>query len=286
MEIGDGIIGKVLGAKDLGDGDGDGNKITLIVAMLKNIVKTLVDRAVSDEDEPQRFLQNSTLNGLRESVVTKGGVNYTVLELVDGIGNPADFVGNELVFRSYNLTKLLTNNVTLEVDIAALTKAVNERLGNVSEKILDVFCRLHVGVENIHTQSQDLQSSLDSILPYYYTAVVFVCFIMVLTCILMVGVILAWKEKQPRLFRHVQDRLICPIFILSGLFMWIFTVVFLTLGVLAGDFCVNSPDVQVTKILEQSLQDVSGIAFNFAYYYQWLPFTVQAKDYVGRFQRN
>ena len=47
MEIGNGIIGKVLGAQDLVDGDGDGeNKIASLVTMLEKLVKTLVVRTI------------------------------------------------------------------------------------------------------------------------------------------------------------------------------------------------------------------------------------------------
>lgn len=49
--------------------------------------------------------------------------------------------------------------------------------------------------------------------------------------------------------------------------MWIFTTVFLTLGVLSGDYCVISPDIQMNKILEQTLGQLSPVGYKFAYYY-------------------
>ena len=256
-----GIVGEVLGLKDITNDGIDGNsRIALIVVTLKRNVKTLVVRL--SDDESQRFIKSSKLNSLRESVVTKDGAKYTVLQLVNDGGNPTNSIGNELIYRSYNLTGLLNSNITLTIDISTLTTAVNERLSNVSKRILDIFSTLNTGLQNVHVQSQDAQSGLDSFLPYYYVAVVFVCFIMLLTCVFIIGVILAWKEKQPRLFRHMQDRIICPIFILSSLFMWIFTTVFLTLGVFSGDFCFNSPDVQVTKMLERYFEGTSTIAFS------------------------
>ena len=60
----------------------------------------------------------------------------------------------------------------------------------------------------------------------------------------------------------MNDWIICPIFIVSTLLMWIFTIVFLILGLVGGDFCVNSPDVQVTKMMEQVLSGVSRIGFS------------------------
>ena len=90
---------------------------------------------------------------------------------------------------------------------------------------------------------------------------------MFLTCFFAVGVVLAWKNKSHWLFETGQDYILCPVFIVCGLLVWIFTVVFLTLGVLSGDFCFVNPDVQVSKMLEQTLRSTSSISFNFAYYY-------------------
>jgi len=98
-------------------------------------------------------------------------------------------------------------------------------------------------------------------------AVVFVAVLIGLTSFFIIGTIMAWVGKQPRLFRCANDNIILPIFILVGLLVWIFTVVFLTLGVLMGDYCVVSPDVQMNQIFEQTLANISPIGFKFAHYY-------------------
>ncbi|KAL7534642.1 hypothetical protein ACHAWF_004898 [Thalassiosira exigua] len=264
----DQIIAKVFGLKDIvSNAIGDSDKIEALVERLKQLVKTLVVRAVSNiEGTEQRMLQQTAEKLLQEYVIMKDGVNYTVVELVDG---SRDFIGNEfeLVYGSYNLTNLFTNNITLTLDVANLTDNVRDRLGKVSQRMLGIFVSLRDGLNKAYVQSQDAQTSLDSILPYFYVAVAFVSLIILLTLTFAVGVALAWKEKQPRLFRHMQDCVLVPVFIVCGLLCWVFTVIFLTLGVLAGDFCVDSPDVQVTKILEQNVEGISKIAYNFGYFY-------------------
>jgi len=238
------FIGKVLKvaknkATDVIDDQLDENKrIAKILATLRGLVKTLVKR-ISDEDA-QRLLQSGLL---KETQVTKDNIKYTVLDLVD---DGADSIGLDygqdgIIFRGYNLTEVFNTNITISVDVANLSKTVNERLSNVSSRIMDIFTTLYTSLENVQYQTQSAQSSLDSILPYYYVAVSFIFVIMLLTLIFMIAVVLAWKDKQPRLFRHMNDAIVCPIFITSTLLMWIFTVVFLVLGLVGGDFCYETP---------------------------------------------
>ena len=238
------FIGKVLKvaknkATDVIDDQLDENKrIAKILATLRGLVKTLVKR-ISDEDA-QRLLQNGLL---KETQVTKDGIKYTVLDLVDdgtdSIG--LDYGQEGIIFRGHNLTDLFNTNITISVDVANLSKTVNERLSNVSSRIMEIFTTLYTSLENVQYQTQSAQTSLDSILPYYYVAVSFIFVIMLLTLIFMIAVVLAWKDKQPRLFRHMNDAIVCPIFITSTLLMWIFTVVFLVLGLVGGDFCYETP---------------------------------------------
>jgi len=259
------FIGKVLKvaknkATDVVDDQLDENKrIAKIVATLRGLVKTLVKR-ISDEDA-QRLLQNGLL---KETQVTKDGIKYTVLDLVDdgtdSIG--LDYGQEGIIFRGHNLTDLFNTNITISVNVANLSKTVNERLSNVSSRIMEIFTTLYTSLENVQYQTQSAQSSLDSILPYYYVAVSFIFVIMLLTLIFMIAVVLAWKDKQPRLFRHMNDAIVCPIFIISTLLMWIFTVVFLVLGLVGGDFCYETPDKQVTNMMAQVLTGASRIAYS------------------------
>ncbi|KAL7468806.1 hypothetical protein ACHAXS_009041 [Conticribra weissflogii] len=46
-----------------------------------------------------------------------------------------------------------------------------------------------------------------------------------------------------------------------------FHIGLLTLGVLNGDFCFDTPDAQMNKILAQTLYHQSRVAYNVAYYY-------------------
>ena len=271
------ILGKALqlknqigGGRDLDEVDSDSDSdeiIRKLVTRLTALVQTLVQPVISKVSEKvdgdgQRSLQDTNAVGaVIETIVEKDGVNYTILSLSE------NFTGSDLIINGYNVTNLFTTNLTFEIDVATLTKSVNEKFEDSSEFLLGIFNRLQVGLNSVYDQARGAQDSLESILPYFNVATVFVAFLILLTLFFIVGTVLAWNNKQPRLFRCAQDRVILPIFILIGLFVWIFTTVFLTLGVLAGDYCFVSPDVQMNNILDQTLAQLSPMGYKFAYYY-------------------
>ena len=208
-------------------GRSEGN-IALIVDKLRERVQKLVVRVSGefgrDSDTNQRFLlgaNGTSGNNLIQTIVEKDGINYTVIDFVNELGEPTDFIGDELVVvNGFDLTQLLRNNITLTIDVKAITETIRTRLNSSSSYFLDVFTKLHMGIEKLYVQSQNGQETLESILPYYYVAVVFVCLIILITLIFMVGTVLAWNGKQHCIVRHCQDHILCPIFILCGLLMW------------------------------------------------------------------
>ena len=275
-----GILGNVLGLTGLIGGDdvngttdaNEGNRIKTLANRLTKLVQSLIvegadivkDVIPGGGGGDQRALQiqpANTVDGIIETIMEKDGINYTILSLAD------NFTDVDLIINGYNVTKLFTTDLTVEIDIRTLTQAVNQKLEDSSSFLLDIFRRLQIALETVYQQTRGAQDSLESILPYFNVAVAFVAFLIFLTSFFIVGTILAWTKKQHRLFRCTQDRILLPIFILVGLFVWIFTTVFLTLGVLAGDYCVVSPDIQMNKILEQTLEHLSPIGYKFAYYY-------------------
>eukprot|EP00573_Skeletonema_grethae_P000964 CAMPEP_0201688254 /NCGR_PEP_ID=MMETSP0578-20130828/1996_1 /ASSEMBLY_ACC=CAM_ASM_000663 /TAXON_ID=267565 /ORGANISM="Skeletonema grethea, Strain CCMP 1804" /LENGTH=1001 /DNA_ID=CAMNT_0048172489 /DNA_START=167 /DNA_END=3172 /DNA_ORIENTATION=- len=281
-----GILGKVLGLNDLfggGEGDDDDadasgvdNRIKMLVARLTELVRSLIVKVTDDIAEQEEIilpLNNDGQRGLQqpsadavdaaitEAIVEKDGITYTILTLAD------NFTGTDLIINGYNVTKLFTTDVTMEIDVATLTESINEKLEDASSFLLDIFKSLQPALETIHRQATDAQESLESIVPYFTVAVVFVAILIGLTSFFIIGTILAWIRKQHWLFRCTNDNIILPIFILVGLLVWVFTTVFLTLGVLMGDYCFVSPDVQMNQIFEQTLARLSPIGYKFAYYY-------------------
>ncbi len=275
-----GILSKVLSLKDLlggGEGDDDDagadNRIKMLVARLTELVRSLIvkvtDIAEQEEiilpvnNDGQRALQlpSNAVDAITETIVEKDGITYTILTLAD------NFTGTDLIINGYNVTKLFTTDVTVDIDVATLTESINEKLEDSSSFLLDIFKSLQPALETIHRQATDAQESLDSIVPYFTVAVVFVAILIGLTSFFIIGTILAWIKKQHWLFRCTNDNIILPIFILVGILVWVFTTVFLTLGVLMGDYCFVSPDVQMNQIFEQTLARLSPIGYKFAFYY-------------------
>ena len=267
----EGILGKVLGLKKLfgedearalveDDADGD-KRIKMLVARLTQLVRSLIVDIIPSDGQRALQLGTSNMDAITETVVEKDGVNYTILSLSE------NFTGTDLIINGYNVTKLFTTDLSVEIDVKTLTESVNEKLEDSSSFLLDIFRRLQTALGDVYEQAKSAQDSLESIVPYFTVAVVFVAVLIGLTSFFIIGTILAWVGKQPRLFRCANDNIILPIFILVGLLVWIFTVVFLTLGVLMGDYCFVSPDVQMNQIFEQTLAELSPIGFKFAHYY-------------------
>jgi hypothetical protein len=89
----------------------------------------------------------------------------------------------------------------------------------------------------------------------------------VLCFLMMIGVILAWLDRLPRIFYCFRMLVVVPLFILLGLVAWGFSMVFLIGSLALADTCINSPDGTVLTVVEKYRDQMSSIATDFLIYY-------------------
>ena len=176
-------------------------------------------------------------------------------------------IGNATAYKNRDLSDLLETNFSIAVNFTEIVGQINKKLESRPEFLTDLVYSLRSIAKQQYDGIRSLDETLNGVLPYWYVAVAFASFLMIVVAFMMIGTVLAWINKQPRIFRHANDAIILPIFIVAGLLTWIFTCVFLCLGILSGDLCINTPDTQVNGILENVLQDTPTIVYNFVNYY-------------------
>lgn len=177
-------------------------------------------------------------------------------------------IGNATQYKGMDLSALLSTNISLTIDFEAIVDQINEKLDNQPLFfLLESIETLRDGTANQRNGIRSMDDSAGNIRPYWYIAVIFASLLMVLVVLMMVATVLAWVEKQPRFLRCLNDGCILPTFIFFGMLVWIFTCVFLCLGILSGDLCINTPDEQINGMLEIILEPLSPIAYNFAHFY-------------------
>lgn len=185
-----------------------------------------------------------------------------------GEGTNFTIIGNATQYKEVNLTALLATNISLTIDFEAIVNQVNERLDRQPPFFLrEKVEKLRDGVANRRDAIQSVDDSAGDIRPYWYIAVMFASFLMMLVVLMMVACVFAWMEKQPRFLRCLNGGCILPTFIFFGMMVWIFTCIFLCLGILSSDLCINTPDEQIDGMLQIILEPMSPIAYNFAHFY-------------------
>ena len=187
---------------------------------------------------------------------------------IGGDGASFEIIGNATEYKERDLSALLATNVSFSIDFVAIANQINERLNNQPAFfLLDTIETLRDGAANQRDGIRSMDDTAAAIRPYWYIAVIFASFLMVIVILMMVACALAWAEKQPRFLRCLNDGCILPTFIVCGMLLWVFTCVFLCLGIISADLCINTPDNQINGMLEIILEPLSPIAYNFAKFY-------------------
>lgn len=101
-----------------------------------------------------------------------------------------------------NIAQMLTSYISSVINLL-------EDLGsNVIQKIFDVKTIL----ENILPMTSSVSDKVDDYKWIFQVAVVLACIQIGVTCVLVVGVILAWLQNYPKPFRFIQSYLFLPFF--------------------------------------------------------------------------
>lgn len=153
--------------------------------------------------------------------------NFTgvVLENVTGIDIPDDEdASNDLITLNETL-----NNATF----------IYEEVSGMNKSLYDL-------TEDLASLSDTVDGLNHSVL--FPIAIVFIILVDLVVIVFMVGVILAWRKQQPRLFYDCTTKAAIPIFLILLLVAYVVSLLALVAATMAADFCIDTPDNQVMEI--------------------------------------
>jgi hypothetical protein len=101
----------------------------------------------------------------------------------------------------------------------------------------------------------------------FWVAASFALALALLCFIMMLGVILAWVHKLPRVFHCFRIIVIVPLFMFLVLISWVFSMVFVIGSMTLADTCIDSPDEIILDLLNNIRNDISSIIAEFLIFY-------------------
>jgi hypothetical protein len=114
---------------------------------------------------------------------------------------------------------------------------------------------------------EEWQKSLDDFYWALYTAIAFTLVLALLCVYILMGVVLAWRNKLPIILSCIRSVLILPLFILLVLLAWVFSMVFVIGSIALADLCIDAPDMKLFALLQTYQNTTSPIVLNFVQYY-------------------
>ena len=101
----------------------------------------------------------------------------------------------------------------------------------------------------------------------FYVASGFSIALCVLTILIMVGVLLAWRRQLTPRYICVRSYLVVPLFIFLVILGWIFSMIFVVASLATSDLCVDSPDDKIVGMLQELKGDFDSVVYDFLVYY-------------------
>jgi len=172
-------------------------------------------------------------------------------------------LGNHTYSTFTNETCTIIMGIPLEEKldtIEFLVKQLRVAVLNESDNLLSDLLELS-GI------TEDLQRSLQSFQWAFWTSVVFAIFLDLLVVFLLLGVVLAWKQRLTNPFKLARSRYVVPIFIFVTFLVWLFATISCIAAVMGADFCFDAPDHNLIAILGANKDRFSSIVINLSIYY-------------------
>jgi len=127
---------------------------------------------------------------------------------------------------------------------------------------------------NLASDLMEINKSIDVFIGYFdlfrwafWTSVGFTILLDLVVLFLLVGVILAWRQRIPRPFKCARSLIIVPLFVLNIFLVWLFASMACITAVMASDFCYDSPDTTLKAVLVANKQKFSSVVFKLGIYY-------------------
>jgi len=124
---------------------------------------------------------------------------------------------------------------------------------------------------------KDLDDTLNHIKPAFYASLSITIVLDILVLILMVCVVVAWRNEEEKKPTKWRSRFVCllkcvrkcftlPLFVVFMLLAWIISGVFLSAAVASSDFCVD-PDYNALRVLQEEKDHLSPVVYDALGYY-------------------
>lgn len=183
------------------------------------------------------------------------------LEIIDLILGSCYFVNDTVQAVVLNLQEILTiplngdvvtflNESYPELTVYTVILGINETLDN-STIIGDLVSGIDRTLLNILGLLNVLDNVLNSIEGWWYYPVgAFIIILMLMTLSFMIGAILAWSKAQPPWLKRTNSRYLLPFFCFSLFISYIIATYTLIFSAMLSDYCVDSPDEQVIRMIQ------------------------------------
>jgi hypothetical protein len=154
-----------------------------------------------------------------------------------------------------------------DLPYSLMVRDVVEYLSVLQDSLLTEILGFRQELEDTLRLIEEWQQSLDDFYWALYTAIAFSLVLALLCVYILMGVVLAWRNKLPIIFSCIRSVLILPLFILLVLLAWVFSMVFVIGSIALADLCIDAPDMKLFALLQTYQNTASPIVLNFVQYY-------------------
>jgi hypothetical protein len=131
----------------------------------------------------------------------------------------------------------------------------------------DEVIKFRADLIDIQDFADDMDQKASSYNWAFWIAAAFAITLAVLCFLVMVGVVLAWVERLPRVFYCFRMIVIVPLFVFLVLVSWVFAMVFVIGSMALADTCIDSPDGTLLTVLDKHRDQLSSIITKFLIYF-------------------
>jgi hypothetical protein len=200
-------------------------------------------------------------NATSEFLIVFNNTVNARIETVDLILDSCEFVNDTVQDVFLDLQEILEiplngdvvnflNESYPELTFYTVILGINETLDNAT-----IIGNLISGIDGTLSNVWGLLNVLDNVLTtiegwWYYPVGAFIIMLMLMTLSFMTGAILAWREAQPPWLNRTNSRYLLPFFCFSLFLFYVIATYNLIFSIGLSDYCVVSPDEQVTRMLQ------------------------------------
>eukprot|EP00978_Attheya_sp_CCMP212_P014202 scaffold36102_cov70-Attheya_sp.AAC.1 len=223
-----------------------------------------------------------SLDNSREGIAQAQRLAEEAIVLVDNYVGNQTYARNEVGSLGVNWTrvcptirdKVCYNATDVSCDYADLFSGdeIDAFYSYIEGSVFDQLSYFRNDLVQLIANFEDLDKLMYNFNWAFVVAACFAGIIGVLDIVIIYGVIEAWRHKlhgsQLQMLGGIaRHYIVLPIFILSIVISWIFSMVFIIGSIMSADFCYDSPDTFLTSWMNHNKDDFSSPVFDFAVYY-------------------